>query len=89
MSSYSFMRSPNAEHAYEVGDVVEVLCEHDDEKNERVRGWIQGVVVQTDEKMIAVQFRTNVYLTNGWMVPDRILWFPVKSPHVRFPKSKK
>jgi hypothetical protein len=33
--------------------------------------------------MVAVQFRTNVYLTDGWMVPDRILWYPVTSEHIR------
>ncbi len=89
MSAFSFMRSPDAEQSYEVGDVVEVYCEHDNENEERVRDWIEGVVVQVDEKMVAVQFRVNVYLTNGWMVPDRILWFPVKSEHVRIPKAKK
>ena len=33
--------------------------------------------------MIAVQFRANVYLTDGWMVPDHILWYPLTSPSVR------
>ena len=39
--------------------------------------------VQVDPKMIAVQFRANVYLTDGWMVPDHILWYPLTSPSVR------
>jgi hypothetical protein len=82
MAQYSFMRSPGAEHAFEVGDTVEVFCDH--EKNsERVRSWLKGIVVQVDSKMVAVQFRTNVYLTDGWMVPDRILWYPVSSEHLR------
>jgi hypothetical protein len=33
--------------------------------------------------MVAVQFRNNVYLTDGWMVPDRILWYPENSEHIR------
>jgi hypothetical protein len=76
------MRSPGLEHAFEVGDTVEVYCDH--EKNgERLRGWLKGIVVQVDNKMVAVQFRTNVYLTDGWMVPDRILWYPLTSEHIR------
>jgi hypothetical protein len=82
MAQFSFMRSPGADHVYEVGGTVEVYCDH--EKNsERVRGWLKGIVVQVDTKMVAVQFRTNVYLTDGWMVPDRILWYPVTSEHIR------
>lgn len=82
MTKFSFMRSPSSEHAFEVGDTVEVLCDH--EKNgERVRGWMRGIVVQLDNKMVAVQFRNNVYLTDGWMVPDRILWYPLNSEHIR------
>ena len=68
-------------HDFQVGDVVEVYCDH--EKNrDRVRGWIRGVVVQVDNKLVAVQFRSNVYLTDGWMVPDRILWYPLNSEHM-------
>ncbi len=67
---------------FQVGDLVDVLCDHmrDDE---RVRDWLQGVVVQADDKMIAVQFLTNVYLTDGWMVPDRVLWCRQGSSSVR------
>jgi len=39
--------------------------------------------VQVDAKMIAVQFQENVYLTDGWMVPDRVLWCPKISSNVR------
>jgi len=79
---YSFMRSPGAEHIFSVGDRVEVFCDH--EKNaDRVRGWLRGIVVQVDSKMVAVQFRSNVFLTDGWMVPDRILWYPTNSEHLR------
>lgn len=82
MAQYTFMRSPGSENAYQVGDTVEVFCDHEKD-NERIRGWLKGIVVQVDIKMVAVQFRTNVYLTDGWMVPDRILWYPVTSDHIR------
>ena len=82
MTQYPFMKEPIPEHNFDVGNVVEVYCDH--EKNgERIRGWIRGIVVQVDPKMVAVQFRTNVYLTDGWMVPDHILWFPQNSHHLR------
>lgn len=81
---YPFMKAPDPEHNFDVGNVVEVLCDH--EKNgERIRGWLRGIVVQVDVKMVAVQFRTNIYLTDGWMVPDHILWFPQHSANLRSP----
>lgn len=87
MSNYPFMREPIPEHNFEVGNVVEVYCDH--EKNgERIRGWLKGIVVQIDAKLVAVQFRTNVYLTDGWMVPDHILWFPQNSQHLRVPVKR-
>ena len=43
---------------------------------------------QVDLKMLAVQFRSNVFLTDGWMVPDHILWYPVNSQHLRQPQKK-
>jgi hypothetical protein len=87
MASVPFMRPPDPEFAYNVGDSVEVFCDH--EKNsQRIRGWLKGIVVQVDPKMVAVQFRTNVYLTDGWMVPDHILWYPVNSHHMRQPKRQ-
>jgi len=85
---FAYMKAPGMEHAFEVGDTVEVFCDH--EKNrERVRGWVRGIVVQVDNKMVAVQFRSNVFLTDGWMVPDRILWYPVTSEHIRPVPGKK
>lgn len=79
---FSYMRAPGTEHAFEVGDNVEVFCDHE-KNNDRIRGWIKGIVVQVDNKMVAVQFRSNVFLTDGWMVPDRILWYPLTSEHIR------
>jgi hypothetical protein len=85
--AYTFMRSPDSEFGFEVGDTVEAFCDH--EKNaDRVRGWLKGIVVQVDNKMVAVQFRSNVFLTDGWMVPDRILWYPNTSEQIR-PAQKK
>lgn len=79
----AFMRSPEKPHVYHVADRVEVYCDHDGKDNERQRGWLKGVVAQVDNKLVAVQFRVNVYLTEGWMVPDKILWFPANSENIR------
>jgi hypothetical protein len=61
----------------------------DEKDKDRTRGWLKGMIVQIDNKMIAVQFRSNVFLTDGWMVPDRILWYPVHSEHIRPLPGKK
>jgi hypothetical protein len=84
---FAYMKAPGIAHDFQVGDTVEVYCDHEKNK-ERVRGWIRGIVVQVDNKMVAVQFRSNVFLTDGWMVPDRILWYPLNSEHIR-PVPKK
>lgn len=88
MASVPFMKPPDHEFQFEVGDTVEVFCDHE-KSGERTRGWLRGIVVQVDPKMVAVQFRSNVYLTDGWMVPDHILWYPQNSPHIREPQTKK
>jgi hypothetical protein len=49
---------------------------------------LKGIVVQVDNKMVAVQFRSNVFLTDGWMVPDRILWYPTNSEQIRTIQKK-
>jgi len=85
---YNYMKAPGIMHDFQVGDKVEVYCDHEKGK-ERVRGWIAGIVVQVDNKMVAVQFRSNVYLTDGWMVPDRILWYSLSSEHIRPLQGKK
>lgn len=87
MSNIPFMRPPEPESSYEVGDIVEVFCDHE-KGGQRIRGWLKGIVVQVDPKLVAVQFRSNVFLTEGWMVPDHILWFPQKSEHIRVPQKK-
>ena len=88
MGSVPIMRPPEPGLKYDVGDTVEVFCDHE-KSSTRIRGWLKGLVVQVDSKMIAVQFRSNVFLTDGWMVPDHILWYPLTSPHVRYPQPKK
>lgn len=70
------------EHRYKVGEVVDVLCDHNLD-GERVRDWLQGIVVQADYKMVAVQFVEEVYLTDGWMVPDRILFCQQGAANIR------
>jgi hypothetical protein len=88
LPQFAYMKAPGVIHDFQVGDTVEVFCDH--EKNrERVRGWISGIVVQVDNKMVAVQFRSNVFLTDGWMVPDRILWYPLTSESIRPVAGKK
>lgn len=74
--------TPLEKEHYEVGDRVEVYCDHNREEV-RVRDWLEGVVVQADYKMVAVQFVEDVYLTGGWMVPDRVLWCQQNSDVIR------
>lgn len=86
-SSVKTVRRPSAarpvdDMRFRPGQHVEALCDHI-RKGERVRDWVQGVVVQADPKMVAVQFIEDVYLTDGWKIPDRILWFQQTSDHVR------
>ena len=87
MAELHFTSAPDLQEAYQVGDRVEVFCDHD-RTSERVRDWLEGVVVQVDPKMIAVQFQESVYLTDGWMVPDHVLWCPKNSPHIRASRRK-
>jgi len=89
MRNTNYMRPPDEEEAYKIGDRVEVFCDHEDNAGQRIRDWLKGTIVQFENKLIAVQFRENVYLTDGWMVPDRILWFPLDSVNVRPYVSKK
>lgn len=88
VNQFAFMKAPELDNGFDVGDTVEVFCDHE-KSRERIRGWIKGIVVQVDNKMAAVQFRSNVYLTDGWMVPDRILWYPLTSENIRAVPGKK
>lgn len=82
MAEMYFTHAPDLDEQYHVGDRVEVYCDHD-RGEERVRDWLEGIVVQVDPKMIAVQFKDSVYLTDGWMVPDHVLWCPKTSTQLR------
>jgi len=88
LASLPFKATPNDDRDYHVGDIVEVYCDHEQE-GERVRGWLEGVVVQVDLKMVAVQFHEAVYLTDGWMVPDHVLWCPKDASTIRRPKKRR
>lgn len=77
-----YAAGPLADMNFEVGDPVEVYCDHNLDNN-RIRDWLRGVVVQADEKMVAVQFKEEVYLTDGWMVPDHVLWCQQNAETIR------
>ena len=80
--------TPISNEPYEVGDLVEVLCDHN-RNGDRVRDWLQGTVVQADRKMAAVQFLEDVYLTDGWLVTDRVRWLQQKSANIRRAKRRR
>jgi hypothetical protein len=82
-----FTHAPDLDEQYHVGDRVEVYCDHD-KSNERIRDWLEGIVVQVDPKMVAVQFKDSVYLTDGWMVPDHVLWCPKTSSQLRLSRRR-
>ena len=88
MAELHFTSSPSGDEAYQVGDLVEVFCDHE-LNGVRIRDWLIGTVVQVDPKMIAVQFQDNVYLTDGWMVPDHVLWCPKVSNNIRTMRRRK
>jgi hypothetical protein len=73
---------PAVDQRFRTGDLVDVFCDHN-HVGERVRDWLQGVVVQADRKMVAIQFVDDVYLTDGWMVPDRVLWCQQSGSNIR------
>ena len=80
MAGLRFSSAPETEDSYRVGDRVEVFCDHDNDTGDRVRG---------DPKIVAVQFKENVYLTDGWMVPDHVLWCPHDSKNMRKARQRK
>ena len=88
MSGLYFSSAPEREEIFRVGDLVEVLCDHDFH-GDRVRDWLIGTIVQVDSKLLAVQFQENVYLTDGWMVPDHVLWCPKNSANIRKPLRRR
>lgn len=89
MPGISFKEDPKSEDIYHVGDRVQVYCDHEIIKKERVRDWLEGIVVQVDNKIVAVQFTESVYLTDGWMIPDHVLWCPHDSANMRPVRKRK
>ena len=89
MAELHFTQAPDVDEPFQVGSQVEVYCDHEDKNGNRIRDWIVGTVVQVDPKMVAVQFQQNVYLTNGWMVPDKVLWCPKDSANIRLPRKRR
>lgn len=88
MAELHFTSAPSLQEEFQVGDRVEVYCDHERDET-RVRDWLVGIVVQVDPKMIAVQFQENVYLTDGWMVPDHVLWCPKTSKTIRHARKRR
>jgi hypothetical protein len=89
LSDVYFTNAPDQREAFKVGDRVDVYCDHENEQGVRVRDWLVGTVVQVDPKMLAIQFEENVYLTDGWMVPDHVLWCPKNSSNIRPSKTRR
>lgn len=89
MVDLSFTKAPSNQDEYKVGDHVEVYCDHEIVKGDRLRDWLIGLVVQVDPKIVAVQFTENVYLTDGWMIPDHVLWYTHTSTKMRPLRKKK
>jgi hypothetical protein len=73
---------------FSVGERVEMRCDHI-RGGRRVNDWLAGVVVEADHRMLAVKFEAEVYSSNGWLIPDRILWCAHGSPNIRRPPSGK
>ena len=88
MAGLYFTRDLDREEPFQVGDAIEVYCDHE-RNGVRVRDWLEGTVVQVDPKLLAVQFIENVYLTDGWMVPDHVLWCPKVSHNIRHVVKRK
>ena len=69
---------------FAVGETVEMLCDHIRD-GRRVNDWLPGRVVGADNRMVAVKFETDVFSSNGWRIPDRILWCAHGSKNIRRP----
>ncbi len=72
---------------YEVGERVEMYCPHL-RAGQTVTDWVGGQVTQADYRMVAVQFDTDVFASNGWPVPGRVLWCTHGSRHLRRPAEQ-
>ena len=82
MSSAPFMRDPEPDIFYDVGDSVEVFCDHE-KGSDRIRGGCEELWSRLIKKWSQFNLIQTYFLTDGWMVPDHILWFPHTSLHIR------
>ena len=73
---------------FTVGESVEMLCDHIRNNGQIVNDWLPGRVAQADARMVAVKFETDVFSSNGWRIPDRILWCAHGSKNIRRKKSE-
>ena len=71
-----------ARQKYNVGDQVEVRCDHRADGG-WANDWTPGVVVQADYRMAAVRLSCDVKSSNGWVIPDRTLWLAHGSKNLR------
>lgn len=69
---------------YILDEQVEVFCDHIFNE-ERIRDWQIGKVVEVDNRMVAIKFSTGVYSSNGYKIPDQILWCTHGSQNIRRP----
>ncbi|MBI3176889.1 MAG: hypothetical protein HYZ35_02760 [Chloroflexi bacterium] len=67
---------------FAVGEKVEMLCRHI-ANGRPAEGWLAGTVVEADHRMAAVKCEADVYSSNGWLIPDRILWCAHGSRNIR------
>jgi len=67
---------------YEVGERVEMYCTHL-EAGRPVTDWLEGRVAEADYRMVAVRFEADVYTSNGWPAPGRLLWCTHGSRNLR------
>jgi hypothetical protein len=67
---------------YQIGERVEMLCDHERD-GRRVIDWLPGEVIEADPRMLAVRFGAPVYASNGWRIPDQVLWCTHGSRHIR------
>ncbi len=66
MASISFMRAPDPGLTFDVGDSVEVYCDHEKD-GQRIRGWQKGIVVQVMQKWLPFNSEQMYFLRMaGW-----------------------
>jgi len=73
-----------AKQKFTVGEQAEVKCLHIRD-GQILEDWLAGKVVSADNRMAAVRLDADVFSSNGWRIPDRILWCAHGSPNLRRP----